>query len=416
MPWLGGPRLKFRVGIAAVGDSEDVATWSGTPHYLLRAGRRREFLTDGLNLRIGALPRMRLSWQARQVLKGRRPRGFQYSPSFLRALGNRAVEECGRLGVGDVISHYQLLPGAECLRAASIRTSFYIDSTLHDLFATHSMLPVLDRSTVQEALHREREEYHAAFRVVTMARWAGESLERLYGLPKSSIHNVLAGANLPEESIDGWLFSKRRAVPADFNSSRPLRIGFTGKNWERKGLPRLVGAAEILERMGMHVEIVAIGPLAARFRGHPRVRATGFLDKATEMDRFVEALLSCDIGCAPSYEEPMGIAPLEFLRLGVPVVCTAVGGLVDILEAAGSASLAISRDVTAEELAQHLEPLVRDPARLQAMSQFAWRRKEHFSWDRTVAELKDIWKGDADAKGYLSSSILQGDPQHGVAP
>jgi glycosyltransferase involved in cell wall biosynthesis len=223
-----------------------------------------------------------------------------------------------------------------------------------------------------------------------MARWAADSLERTYGLPKSRIHTVLAGANLPFDKIDARL--TKRSVPARFDQSRPLRIGFTGKDWQRKGLPRLIGAAEVLERMGLHAEIIAIGPLPPMYRGHRNVRSTGFIDKAREMDRFIEALLSCDIGCAPSYEEPMGIAPLEYLRLGIPVVCTAVGGLVDILEAAGSAALSIPRDATAEDLAQRLEPLARNPATLHTMSESAWRRKEHFSWDRTVAELEEVWK------------------------
>jgi glycosyltransferase involved in cell wall biosynthesis len=89
----------------------------------------------------------------------------------------------------------------------------------------------------------------------------------------------------------------------------------------------------------------------------------------------------------------MGIAPMEYLRLGIPVLCTAAGGLVDVCEAAGPASRLLGKDASAEEIASELEILARSGALRQTMRDAAWKRKEHFRWERTVRELEQVWAG-----------------------
>jgi glycosyltransferase involved in cell wall biosynthesis len=105
----------------------------------------------------------------------------------------------------------------------------------------------------------------------------------------------------------------------------------------------------------------------------------------------MDTLMSCDLGCAPSHEEPMGIAPLEYLRLGIPVLCTAAGGLIDVCEAAGPASILLGKDASAEEIASELEKLAKNVDLRQKMRDAAWERKEHFRWERTVQQLEQIW-------------------------
>jgi glycosyltransferase involved in cell wall biosynthesis len=379
--------------LAGMGDNENPTTWSGIPYFLMEAGRRQNFLDGGLDLRVANFRSMRCWWQAGQFLRGAKPRGFQYSRRFLEELGNKAVAECQRADLREIVSHYQLLPAASCLAPRSIRTSFYIDTTLHALFTTQRMWAWLDGRTAADAVRREREEYHSALHVVTMARWVRDSLREVYGLSPERIHTVLAGANLPEDLVQLRLSNRgQRRSPERFTGRRPFRIGFTGKDWQRKGLPRLVGAVEILNRMGVPSEVAVIGKLPAHLSTHRYVRWMGLIDKARDVGRFLEILESCDVGCAPSYEEPMGIAPLEYLRLGIPVVCTLVEGLIDVCEAAGGASVAVHGEATAEELAVQLEAVARDANRRAEMQDTAWNRKEHFTWDRAVRELRGIWE------------------------
>jgi glycosyltransferase involved in cell wall biosynthesis len=378
-------------GVAALGNSEDIGTWSGIPHFLLHAGSESGFLSSGLDLRVKNAARLRGIWQMSRILRAQRPRGFQYSRAFLDLLGKKAAEQCVSKGLGEVISHYQLLPARDLLKL-SIKMSYYIDTTLNDLFQTHEMVPWLNERVVKVAIEKECEGYWSADRVVTMASWVRASLSGTYGLPTERIFTVLPGANLPEKEIRVRLGKGTPSIiPDRFTEDRRLRIGFTGKDWKRKGLPRLVAAVEILNRMGIPSEVVVIGGIPKRYRTHRVVRATGFIDKSREISRFIQAVGSCDIGCAPSHEEPLGIAPLEYLRLGIPILCTSAGGLKDVCEAAGSASILLGKDATAEEIAAEFERLAKDVDRFRRVQAVAWERKEHFCWDRAVADLQRIW-------------------------
>jgi glycosyltransferase involved in cell wall biosynthesis len=383
--------MTVRRGIAANGDSEDVGTWSGIPHYLLRAGRKSNFLQCGLDLRLPGSKWRRRFWHAGRVLRGERPRGFQYSSAFLKQLGEKAVEECERLDLQEVVSHYQLLPAKHMLEH-SISTSFYIDTTLRDLFTTHEMHSWLNGRVVAGAMEKEAEGYQSAFKVVTMARWVKQSLCEVYDVAADRVLTVLPGANLPDDVVEAFLSERTAHVcPDDFTSDRPFRIGFTGKDAKRKGLPRLVKAADILNRIGIPTAVVVIGNLPKEYENDPNVRPAGFIDKFKDVVRFMDTLMSCDLGCAPSHEEPMGIAPMEYLRLGIPVLCTAAGGLVDVCEAAGQASILLGKEASAEEIASRLEVLAKDATLQQTMRDAAWQRKEHFRWERTVRELEQIW-------------------------
>lgn len=51
-------------GIATVGDSEDIGTWSGIPYYLLQASLEAGFLTSGLNLRVANIQQLRQKIEA----------------------------------------------------------------------------------------------------------------------------------------------------------------------------------------------------------------------------------------------------------------------------------------------------------------------------------------------------------------
>lgn len=380
-----------QLGVASNGDSEDIDTWSGTPHYLLQAGRATGFLKAGLDLRLANLKWKRKLWHAGRILRGQRPRGFQYSPTFLSELARKTVEECRRLELQEVISHYQLLP-AQFLQKHSILTSYYIDTTLQELFTTHEMFKWLNSRVAAEAIEAEAAGFEAASRVVTMAAWVRSSLQDVYSVAADHIHTVLPGANLPEDAVHQFLNETGvKTEPDRFTPERPFQLGFTGKDWRRKGLARLTSAVEILNRAGIPTVIVVIGNLPQEFQRHPHIRPAGFIDKFREAGRFIETLSHCDLGCAPSHEEPMGIAPLEYLRLGIPVLCTAAGGLIDVCDAAGPASILLGKDATAEEIASKLEGLARNPDSLLSMRDCAWKRKEYFSWGRTVLELEGIW-------------------------
>ncbi len=382
--------------LAVVGNAGSSSCWSGIPYHFWLAGKETGFLQTALDLSVPGLPWKRALWHLAKTLRGRRPRGFQYTVFFQRQMWSRFLRCVEKRGVNEVLSHYPLFPLPHLAARAALRQSYYIDTPLQALFEDHRMLDWLDPYVVRDALALEKACYDQAERVVGMAQWVKQYLTEHYKLSPAKVFTVLAAANLDEGAVERRLHGRDVwQTPSVFTRERPFRLGFTGKDWKRKGLSRLIDAASLLSRKGFAVEVVVIGHLPSKYLCHPLVRWAGFVDKRVEMDRFLDVLTTYDLGCSPSHQEPMGIAPLECLRMGIPVLCTAVGGLVDACPVAEGAGILALADAGGEDLAQLIEPLIREPERLQAMRDATWRIKERYSWTRAVANMKQIWGGAA---------------------
>ncbi len=182
------------------------------------------------------------------------------------------------------------------------------------------------------------------------------------------------------------------------------RLLVVGRLVERKGVRDVIAALGMLrESGGPDTELlVAGGPHPGGLDADPEVaqlrqvaRECGVADRVHVLGRVgrgdLPALLrSTDLAvCAPWYE-PFGIVPLEAMACGVPVVATAVGGLVDT----------VVPDVTGvhvsphrpAELAAVLAELLPDAARRAAMGRAgADRAQARYGWDRIAAATREVY-------------------------
>jgi glycosyltransferase involved in cell wall biosynthesis len=354
--------------LVAYGDVNRVSTWSGIPYFFLQAGRRTGLFQVGVAVHPERFRYRRLLWNASRPLSLDRPRGFMYSRAYLHALW---ADRHPPNGISEYVSHFQPLPPTDVVR---VPVTYYIDATMHQYFEDYRRR--LGRRIHSEALVREREAYLAARFVVCMSRWCADDVEAFYGVPPENVRVITPGANIDEASVPA-------AARWDGKLS-PLRLGFIGVDWERKGGPVLLDVATKLQRMGHSVEIVVIGPDAAALPSHPALRAVGFIDKARELPRFVELVRSFHFGCLLSSAEALGISLLECLRLGVPVIGTAVGGIVDTVSE--DTGLLMPAEQTGEWLAEELAAVLQTPERYARMREAAQNVAGHQSWDRTANE------------------------------
>ena len=146
---------------------------------------------------------------------------------------------------------------------------------------------------------REKEAYEAARFVVCMSRWCAEDVKASYGISPEKVRVVLPGANIDEASVP---------APADGTADlAPLRLGFIGIDWERKGGPAPPGRGNEAAEDG------ALGRgrrhrsgCVQSFRRILPLRAMGFIDKARDLPRFVEVVRSFHFGCLLSHAEALG--------------------------------------------------------------------------------------------------------------
>ena len=182
----------------------------------------------------------RLVWNLGRV-GARRATGRLSVHRRLSAAASSPRPACATTEV-EIISHFPLLPPRPW--PPGWRVSYYIDATLRQNFDDYGLADRINPEIREDALRRESEHYHAAERIVCMSRWAANSVVAHYGIPPSKVHVILPGANLGDDDLAP---SPDDAAPP----LAPLRLGFIGKDWRRKGLPFLLRVAEELERRGV---------------------------------------------------------------------------------------------------------------------------------------------------------------------
>ena len=210
------------------------------------------------------------------------------------------------------------------------------------------------------------------------------------GRDRSRVSVVPCGVDLERFTPEG---------PRAERSSRP-RIVSVGRMVPRKGFDILIEAltavpgAELVivggpDRAGLadDAEAGRLLALAERLGVADRVQMCGAVSRGD-----MPALLrSADVvACTPWYE-PFGIVPVEAMACGVPVLATAVGGMLDTVVDGGTGLLVPPRNPRA--CADALNAMLSDRERLGRWGDAGRARAEaRYSWDRIGADTLKVYQ------------------------
>lgn len=246
----------------------------------------------------------------------------------------------------------------------------------HFVYTDHTHLtnldyPDFDRRTLrgERWLALERALYAGATRVFTRSANVSRTLLERYGRPERQVVCVGAGSNakLPEER-----------APADADGV--VRILFVGVDWTRKGGPDLVEAFRRVHARHPEVRLRIVG--ASPALDEPGIEVVGRCPVEAVHTHYAEA----SIFCLPSHREPFGVAYVEALHHGLPVVGTRIGAVPELVEDGVVGHLVEVGDVDA--LADRLERLVADAALRQRMGEHARARaRERYTWSAVAARM-----------------------------
>ncbi len=109
-----------------------------------------------------------------------------------------------------------------------------------------------------------------------------------------------------------------------------------------------------------------------------------------KVDRVAEVLRGADLFVLPSQTESFGLAALEAMACGVPVIATRVGGLPEVVADGETGALAPLGDVDA--MTERALAILRDPAGHARMRTAAAARALEFSTDTIVPRYEQVYR------------------------
>ncbi len=140
--------------------------------------------------------------------------------------------------------------------------------------------------------------------------------------------------------------------------------------------------------------LVMIGDGPERSPAERRVRELGLEDRVAflgKQESFVEILAATDVFLLPSEQESFGLAALEALSCGIPVVASNIGGIPEQVEHGTTGYMAPVGDV--EGMAGHVLELVRDPERWRLFSRRARENVlEHFQLGPAIDRYEALYR------------------------
>jgi len=308
--------------------------------------------------------------------------------------GAQAIDARVPVAVLNLVWHRLGWPPAEMLAGAQ----FDVTHSLHPLILpSRSAAPVITIHDLDFLSHPERSagevrrDYgplarghaHRAARIVTISEFTAGEIVRRLDIPRDRISVCTPGA--PD-----W--RPRERPPADGY------VLFLGTLEPRKNVAGLLDAYERLVRRAPEGRRIPSLVLAGRPTAdaqdvlrrieHPplqgAVRHAGYVQPADRQALYAGARLLVQ----PSFDEGFGMAVLEAMTCGVPVVAASRGALPEVL---GDAGLLVNPEEP-DDIAAAIERLITDDELAAACVARGLARAREFSWERTAQGVYDTYQ------------------------
>ena len=319
---------------------------------------------------------------------------FDHLPGFLEAVSGFCSEE--GMTYDAVHSHYWMSGwvGQRLARRMGVPHAV--------TFHTMALIKLQARAGESETPERqqvERELIADTDRVVAFSPHERDSMVRLYGGDAERITLVPCGVDLS------------RFQPLERSEAR-LRLGlngekvllFVGRMEELKGLDLLVHTAAQMET-GDGIRVLVVGGDDGKQGEGERIRRLAHDLEVEDVFDFVgrvdQAELpvyysAADVCVVPSFYESFGLAALESMACGTPVVASRVGGLSTVVQHGRTGYLKSWR--CPEAFANSVEMILSSKALQDSMGDAARRRAQDMSWERVAERMLAIYEDEQSGR------------------
>jgi len=227
-----------------------------------------------------------------------------------------------------------------------------------------------------------RQECDLADRIIVNSEWSREGLMRS-GVADGKLTLIPLAYEASEVGDQKTEIRQVRSYPARFTRDRPMRVLFLGQVNLRKGVARLLQAAQTLR--DEPVEFWIVGPVqianAETAADNARVKWLGPVTRKETAEKYRAA----DVFILPTLSDGFAITQLEAQAYGLPVISSkCCGGVVE-----NGRNGIILEEPSAECIAAAIRDCVADPKRLQTLAAASYRQNE-FTTDVLGQRLQNL--------------------------
>ena len=278
--------------------------------------------------------------------------------------------------------HYVLPPLTPCKSVVTIHDCIHLR---FPQYLPNSFAYAYARSSLWVATHR-------ASRVLTVSEASKRDILRYFRVPEGKIDVIY---NAIDERLGEPLSNEEIGrVRERYQLNDPFVL-YAGNIKPHKNLERLIEAFHMLRRNGFEqVKLLIIGDEISQYatlrravhrhKLHKHVRFFGFVP-----DKTLAALYRlASVFVFPSLYEGFGLPPLEAMASGTPVITSNVSSLPEVV---GDAALLIDPYESAE-IANAIRRVLTEPVLAADMRQRGLARVKDFSWERSVARVRQIYE------------------------
>ncbi|HVL69220.1 MAG TPA: glycosyltransferase family 1 protein [Vicinamibacterales bacterium] len=277
--------------------------------------------------------------------------------------------------------HYVLPPLTPCKSVVTIHDCIHLR---FPQYLPNRLAYVYARSSLWVATHR-------ASRVLTVSETSKRDILRYFRVPEGKIDVIYNAIDerLGEAPTDAEVAQVRER----YQLNDPFVL-YAGNIKPHKNLERLIEAFNTMRKGGLeHVKLLIIGDEISKYatlrravhrhKLHKHVRFFGFVPDKTLASLYRLA----SVFVFPSLYEGFGLPPLEAMAAGTPVITSNVSSLPEVV---GDAAILID-PYEPDAIAGAMRRVLTDAPLREDLRRRGLARVREFSWDRSVARVREIY-------------------------
>jgi glycosyltransferase involved in cell wall biosynthesis len=232
---------------------------------------------------------------------------------------------------------------------------------------------------------------HRATLAIANSQATVTALHEKAGMPLDAIHIIDNFVDFAR--FDPALYDRQKAQASLNLSEDDIVVGFVGRLDPAKGADILIEAGQVLININRRYRLVIVG------EGRERPNLERLASQLFLGDRIVfaglcenpaQAMAAFDLAVVPSRQEAFGIAVVEFMRMRIPVIASAAGGLIELVRD-GETGLVLN-SLDPQSIVTAVLRLMGDPSLRQTLADNAAVFSQRFDGRRQLQQLTQLYE------------------------